>query len=377
MKAAFYSSGETALPPVDVVLRPPLPPFDTDTVDHETGAPLPVYKTLRETPPENDVSWWRGDAWGITIPNLPFVPGGAQGPAQSRVLTYFLDRYGRSNEDRTLKTHLEYGYTHISISPQDSFAFGTSEDDYVRMSVRCRAAGLNVHHLMRSKYYPWAAPGSKSVMKYDPRHNRLREKIRKPPTQFASTKGVSGDLDGPNRLIERLLSEGVMQVETPAWEMNYCSPEEVRAMIDHDAALIGMRCHIMLHFFPHYISWQKNDESPTDFWKANYGKVDGVLYQCDPYWTAGMMAARTTDCLDRLCPGGLWGLGDSGRGHPIWLPVWETIATCQFNNDHDGDGRLADEDIGNLKGYENTCSPGRMTVMGFGNGGRMPDGSRL
>jgi hypothetical protein len=372
VKAAFYNTVVAGPPPIVPVPRAPLPPFDPDSVDAETGAPLPVYTSLRETPATApDVTWWRGDAWGITIPDLPRVPGGADGPAANRVLTYFLDRY-RGFEDRILREHLERGYTHISLSPQDSFAFGTSEDDYVRLAVRCRAAGLDVHHLMRSKYYTPAAT-QKARKKPDPTLNRLRERHRQAPKQF----GAPPDLSVPDALINRLLSEGAMQVETPAWEMNHWSPEIVRLMIDHDAALIGTRCRIMLHFFPHYISWQANDETPTDFWKANYGKVDGVLYQCDPYWTAGMMAARTTDCLDRLAPGGLWGLSDSGRGHPIDLTVWETIATCQFNNDQDGDGRLADEDIGNLKGYECTCSPGRMTDKGFGNGGRMPAGDPL
>jgi hypothetical protein len=308
VKPALYG-GPTALAPPVVVVRPPLPPFDPDSVDAETGAPLPVYTTLREPPPSTaDVGWWRGDAWGLTIPDLPAVPGGAGGPAQDRVLTYFLDRYGEPWIDRIIGAHRDYGYTHISLSPQDSFAFGTSEDDYVRLSVRCRDAGLFVHHLMRSKYYtPQAtmtATKSKKPSHRDRDYNRLREKHRKPPKagQFAAPP----DLSQPDALINRLLSEGAMQVETPAWEMNHWSPEVVRAMIDHDAALIGDRCRIFLHFFPHYISWQANDETPTDFWKANYGKVDGVCYQCDPYWTAGMMAARTTDCLDRLCPGGLW-----------------------------------------------------------------------
>ena len=340
----FLTSTPELPPPPVIVVRPPLPPFDTQTTDAETGAPLPVYTELRAEPPTGaDVRWWRGDAWGLTVPGLPAVPGGASGPAQSRVLTYFLDRYGRDWEAVILRLHRDYGYTHISISPQDSFEFGTSEDDYVAMSVRCREAGLFVHHLMRSKYYTPTPP----------------------------------DLSVPDALIERLLREGAMQIESPAWEMNHWSPSICRAMIDHDAALIGMRCQIDLHFFPHYISWQENHETPTDFWRANFGKVDGVLYQCDPAWTAGMMAARTTDCLDRLAPGGLWGLSDSGRGHPIDVTVWETIATNQFNNGYDGDGRLATEDIGNLKGYECTCAPGLMTVFGYGNGGRRPDGTPL
>jgi hypothetical protein len=278
------------------------------------------------------------------------VDGGADGPAQERVLTYFLDRYGRDWEERILKTYRSYGYTHISLSPQDSFAAGQSEDDYVAMAVRCRRAGLFVHHLMRSKYYT-------------PREVELRP------------GGL--DLSAPDALTERLLAEGAMQVHTPAWECNHWAPSTVREMIDHDAALIGSRCLIMLHFLPHYISWQENDQTPTDFWQQNHGKVDGILYQCDPYWSAGMMAARITDGLDRLAPGGMWGLGDSGRGHPIDYVVWETIATCQFNNTNDGDHRLADERQGALKGYENLCAPGRLTVRGYGNGGSRVDGTVL
>jgi hypothetical protein len=57
--------------------------------------------------------------------------------------------------------------------------------------------------------------------------------------------------------------------------------------------------------------------------------------------------------------------------------VWETIATCQYGNGVDGDGRIADEDMGNLKGFECTCAPGLMTVAGFGNGGRRPEGTPL
>ncbi len=198
-------------------------------------------------------------------------------------LDVFLDRYGSKWEDKILRAHLERGYTHISLSPQDSFAAGQSVDDYIAMSVNARQAGLFVHHLMRSKLYTANDPSLADV----------------------------------DALIDRLLEEDAMQVESPAWEMNYWSPVVVRQMIDHDAARIGTACRIMLHFYPHYISWQGNTETPTDFWKANFGKVDGVLYQCDPGWTAGMMAARANDCLDRLAPGGLWGLSDSGRGHPI------------------------------------------------------------
>jgi hypothetical protein len=365
--------GPTPPTPGPIEPRPPLPPFDPNSVDPDTGAFLPVYRSLREEPPGPTVGWWRGDAWGLTVPGLPAVPGGADGPAQERVLTYFLDRYGTSWEAEILARYVAAGYTHISLSPQDSQAFGTSQDAYVAMAVRCRAAGLFVHHLMRSKYYTAGKGAPKTPP--DPALQRLRERFRRPP--IPAQYGAAPDLTAPDVLIERLLAEGAMQIETPAWEMNHWSPSTCRQMIDHDSDLIGMRCIIAIHFFPHYISWQENHLTPTDFWRDNYGRVDSVLYQDDPYWTAGMMAARSQDCLDRLAPGGIWRLRDSGRGHPIWFHRWETIATAQFNNDNDGDNRLADEDQGNLKGYEGINSPGLMTVQGFGNGGRRPDGSPL
>lgn len=328
--------------------RAPLPAFDGgtwETADPSTPPTYhPVYTELPRPPrPFGDVRWWRGDAWGVTVPGLPHVPGGASGPAQERVLTYFLGRYGRAWEDPILNAHLVRGYTHFSLSPQDEFAQGMSPSDYVALSTRLRQAGFQVHHLLRSKYYS-------------------------PPDL---------DVTAMRPLIEALLTAGAGQVFTPAWESNVWSPSVVRAMIDHDAAVIGTAAIINIHFLPHYISWQEDDETPTDFWQQNYGKVDGLLYQCDPYWSAGMMAARMNDALVRLAPGGLWGLGDSGRGHPIDVIGWELIATCQYNGIADGNGRLADEDQGNLKGYELLCTPGPMSVAGFGNGARWPDGHVL
>ena len=99
MRPALYNS--TAAPPVELIPRLPLPRFDHDSVDAQTGAPLPVYTTLREPPPPTaDVAWWRGDAWAITISDLPPVDGGASGPA-SPFLTSFLDRYGSKWEDKS------------------------------------------------------------------------------------------------------------------------------------------------------------------------------------------------------------------------------------------------------------------------------------
>jgi hypothetical protein len=54
--------------PVAPIQRAPLPPFDHDTIDPDTGAPLPVHTTLNGTiPPLSDTSYHRANLWGMTL----------------------------------------------------------------------------------------------------------------------------------------------------------------------------------------------------------------------------------------------------------------------------------------------------------------------
>src|SRR5262245_53254014 len=96
-RAVSLSAGSSPIAPA---AHAPLPPFDPDTFETADPSTPPTWHyvptTLWQTPlPPDDPRWWRGDAWGVTVDNLPYVEGGASGPAQSRVLTYFLGRYGR------------------------------------------------------------------------------------------------------------------------------------------------------------------------------------------------------------------------------------------------------------------------------------------
>jgi hypothetical protein len=77
------------------------------------------------------------------------------------------------------------------------------------------------------------------------------------------------------------------------------------------------------------------------------------------------MQARINDVLVRLKAGGLWRLSQD-----FDVVAWENIGATQFNNE-------ADEDRGDLVGYETLCAPGPMPVMGFGGGARYPDGRPL
>lgn len=337
--------------------RAPLPPHNPSTFESpDDSTPKswhPVFTTAPVLPPPDaSCRVHRGDAWGVTVPGLPDVPGGARPgtPAASRVLTYFLGRYERAKpgmEQTILEAHAAAGYTHFSLSPQDEFAEGMSEAEYVAMSVRVKRAVGCVHHLFLSKYY---------------------------------TDAANPDLTQSFRLMDALAEAGALDVITPAWEMNFMQPDVVRRVINafaakRDALAVKYtaRARLALHFFPHYISWQANDETPGHWWNENIRVgVDAVYYQGNPEWTMGMLSARIQDCLQRLVAGGTWGLTKS-----IDFILWEDIATQQYNNLRTGNGRLADEAEGNLRGLEGVSVPGPMPVIGYGGGARKMDGSAL
>lgn len=328
------------IPPT--VMRPPLGPFDPDTTDPDTGAPLPVCTTMQQTPPPRwTLRWWRNDSWGVTFPDLPAVPGGADGGGQTRVLSWFLDRYVRAGgigwEDKILQRNLQYGYDRFVLSPPDSIkGCGMSIADYTAMAVRVKQAGLEPCHMLLSKVYDGENPDPHSL---DP-------------------------------LLDSLLAADVINLAAVAWEANlFMSPEHFQTVIDYVASRLPISATRALyaHFSPHYASWQPDRPggSGADFWPLQVGKLTGLLYQCDPNWSVGMMQARINDVLSRLIQGGLWGLPQT-----FDCVVWETIATLQFYDD-------ADQDRGEMVGYETLCSVGPMPVMGYGNGCRCPDGSPM
>src|SRR4029077_13943402 len=57
--------------------------------------------------------------WGVTIPGLPFVPGGSSKHPE-RCLSWFWDRWDVDWQDRILETHAAYQYTHFVRSGADS-----------------------------------------------------------------------------------------------------------------------------------------------------------------------------------------------------------------------------------------------------------------
>lgn len=328
-----------------------MPSFDPDAVDPESGAPLPVHTTLPFVPPPlTDSSFHRANLWGCTPPGgLPPIPGGGTGPAQQRLLTYIADRYAPADLARSMKYYGECGYRQWWWSLPDSRDnTPLTLQQYCDLTKRTIDAGLIPCHFLRSK-----------------------------------------DLDGRNPdptivypWIDALLKiTGGFTEACHAWEASlFYSPEFLRTTIDSDATRYpNVRWNV--HLQEAYASFGPNghDQGPV-FWNANIKVgVKSLLYQMrttndagGPPWSAGMMQARGNDVSTRFKAGGTWGLPEDVR----WIP-FELVAMFQFNNERDGDGRISDEDTGDLKGYETLCTLGPMPPGGYGNGARMPDGSAI
>ena len=343
-----WSGAPGTVPIPTPIIRPPLPPFDPDSIDKETGAPLPVSTTLRgELPPLDDPDEMRADLWGLTLPGLPAIPGGASGPAQNRALTYLWERYPAEWQAYLLEMYGLAGYRHFWRSwPDERAASGRTLEQYVDDTKRIQDAGLVPAHFLRSKYYD------------DPAR-----------------------VDSCDALVDALLKIDGIPWAAHAWEASlWMSPAQYRAIIDHDATH-APAVRWCIHLQEHYCDFGPDGADHAQvFWESNFRVgVKRLLYQHvtssgggrpnDP-WSAGMMAARLHDGMVRSKAGGTWGLSQT-----FYIVDFERTAMLQFNNGTDGDGNLADEEYGNLKGYENRCA--EPDLIGYGNGARQPTGENL
>lgn len=292
----------------------------------------------------------RANLWGLTLPGLELIPGGARGPAQDRMLTYLFNRYTRESQARGIRTYAGYRYTHWWMSWPDARATGQSIQDYVDDCKRIQDGGVPyICHMGRSK-------------DFDPRD-------------------ADPTLDAP--LMEALLKAKVIAHWSPWWEASLAEdPEAFHQTIDHDAAILVPEGVIVgIHLQEGYADFGPDGAGHAQtFWnrciavgvkRLYYQYRSDVDAQQGP-WSAGMMQARGNDVSVRLVAGGLWGLPES-----VEWDVFEQCGVELFNNLVDGDGRLATEDTADLKGLEGLCTPGPLPPSGFGNGARYPDGAPI
>lgn len=316
--------------------RAPLPPFDPDTTDPQTGAPLPVHKTLNWLGGPPDPRVRREQFCGLRVPSLPEIPGAPAG----FLCSWFIDHYDEQRQADAVALMQATGATHWTLSWPDSRAVGKSIADYVGTAQWLVSQGFWVCHKLLSKVY-------------DP-HN--------PDPAIVYP------------VMDALVDANAVTCATPAWEMNAFVDPEAMDGICGPLATRYPSVRWYLHFLSGYAAWQKNTgDSPGAFWNRRIAEgYKGLEYQCVPVngvdadgsWSAGMMQARLNDVLVRLNPGGMW--GTSG----VDIIAWETTATFQFN------GQQSERE-GDLRGYESMCAQGPMPLAGYGNGARHPDGSAL
>lgn len=325
------------------IARPPLPPWPQPQ-NYLTELPW-------EPPPIPTRDYLRADSWGVTLPGLPWVPGGsAEHP--ERALSWFLDRYPADWQDKYLSTYAGYGYTHFRLSLPDSLASpqqppdkppgaGRTLDQFIQTCKQVQSYGLYCRVMLGSKYY--------TAHDMDPGAWRA----------YA------------NPLLDRLFAEKAADEITPGWEWdlwNVPGPWTIETFRH-----IGQRCHAQgiscwMHYSPHVTSWFADGDprGRFGFYTDLAGDVDGIDYQGQAEWKIDEMQARIVDSL--------WQFGEGGNVYKFRFD--EDVAIDMFSKDH------PNEDEANQRGFAACCTIDNVKhtsakVWGFGNGGRQPSGARL
>lgn len=292
----------------------------------ETKKPLIVPRT------------YRGNMCGVRVPGISSVAGGAADP--ELVLSWFIDRYSRTEYDKIIAAWLERGDVDTLVSWPDSRSYGYGVEDFV---ATCRA-------LVQEEFLPTVFLYSKD---YDP----------------TDTGGI---LANCLPCLKALLAAGVAARVCIGWELSIAlSPTTVQELIDAIAPLCvaaGVKCYV--HFQQGYFAFQQPDHDTADFWIANVGKLTGILHQRlqsgPDAWDPPMYQARIEDCLQRFA-GGFNYPSDSGFGHPFDFIALEITAMDQF-------GGVMSESEGDTWGTVALSTPasvgplGSVPVMGSGNG---------
>lgn len=330
--------------PGRVVARAPLPPFPPNALDNSPAGSYGT--TLGLTPPPlADKRYWRANFGTVTVPGLPFVPG-MEPTNFDRVLTGFFGRYTPDWQATIASTYAERGYTHFLRWVQDEQSVpGFSIEKYVDECHRLHDAGIPfIAHSFLSKVYAPSSPDAKYLAAtFDP-------------------------------LIEALQNDQVLDLAVVGFELTEVYPNDsLQVPIDYFVTR-GLTeahgCPLYVHHISEYTWPGVGAPDRRQWWdRYGYGKLTGLLYQCDPAWSIADAQARYRDTTDNAGEG--FPNTDSGFGHPFDFVVLETQLARAFGHDS------PNEDDLDLFGYLSLCTPGQLPVMGFGCGARRPDGTYL
>lgn len=323
--------------PQGVVNRGPLPPY-----------PQPInYGTdlWFQPPADAQKRYFRCNFGCVTIPGLPWVPG-MEAKNFDRLLTGFHGRYDPTWQAVIATTYMQRGYTHYLRWVQDEQNYpGYSIEKYVDECLALKSAGVTyiVHSFLSKDFAP---------------HNPSVEYCR--------------ETFGP--LIAALKAANCLDLCIVGFELNLVSDGSLFDLIDYFTVEEGLNEANGVPAYVHFISgytWPgQGAPDRRQWWNAQIGKLTGLCYQCDPEWSYRDMQDRIGDTTNNSGEGFVG--TDSGFGHAFDMIPLEPELTKAF-----GDGATLDENDLDQCGYVLLCTPGGIPCMGFGNGGRRPDGSYL
>lgn len=344
-------SFKRGLVPSPPVARGPLPPF-TQPINYRTTLPWE---------PPHERNFCRGDAWGVVMPNAPWVPG-ASTRHPERILSWFLDRYEKSFQEDYLALYAGYGYTHFKLSLADSMGKidngsnsppgnGKTLDQFIETC------------LLVKRYVPYCQVmlGSKYFADFEGRAGHC-------PNFMTAQQWA----DWSDPLIDALIKAKAVDEILLGWEWNlWNTPGETTINAFRHC---GQKAHAAglsswMHFGPHVTSWFADGDprGRFGFYDDLKNDVDGINYQTQgTAWDNKEMQDRIVDTL--------WQFGE--RGNDYLFRFDEDYATFMWNNDK------PDSDDANLRCYLACCTIDDVKhtdsrVWGYMNGGRRPDGSRL
>src|SRR5438094_964636 len=240
--------------------------------------PMPAGSYARVLPwtPPQARDFLRADAWGVTIPGLPFVAGvpGSGGSSEhpERLLTGLDYKYDRQRWwPQMLRAHAERGYTHwLRWWPNARDDGGNSIQQFVDDCGRIKKVIKYVVVNLGSKVFD---ARDQSVQQWQ-------------------------DRVGP--IMEALFAAKVVDELIPAFEMDSFNVAgrptiEYSKWVGKQAHAHGCSC--WLHFFPEHTSWFADGDprGRFGFWDDLGEDVDGLCYQSDPSWDVPMLQARIVD----------------------------------------------------------------------------------
>jgi hypothetical protein len=269
---------------------------------------------------------------GVRVPHVIPVDGGSSDP--TLVLSWFFDRYSADDQERILEAWAGMGYWDVLLSWPDSRAVAQTPQQF----------GQTCRNLVARGFRPCVMLSSKV---YDPHDD------------------AAGILARIQPVLPYVI--GVIPRVCIGWELSlWMSPTCLQTLIDALAPqFLAYGCKVYVHFQPGYFAYQQPGQDTNAFWKANVGKLTGVLRQRDKNEDHGDMGeyqARITDCLDRFAGGDNFP-ANSGFGHPFDDIELEITAQEQF------DGTMTESE-GNQWGTAALATPpvNGVRVMGSGNG---------